>query len=564
MKKYLPFLLTAPIAFFSGCDNSGSDSEQTAGGTDTSQYISVAEGYDIEQLLNKYVSVELTADLSSLTNRQKQMIPLLIEASQLMDEIFWTEAFGGQDTLLPRIEDEAVRKFVNINYGPWDRLNNNEPFIQGYGAKPLTANFYPAGLTREEFEASSAENKNSQYTLIRRSEDGSLKSIWYHEAFTDQNVRAADLLLRAAELAEDKGLRNYLSLRADALLNDQYRQSDMAWLDMKDNTLDIVIGPIENYEDKLMGLKAAHEAYVLVKDKEWSSRLSKYAAMLPSLQEGLPVAARYKAEKPGTDSELNAYDVIFYAGDCNAGSKTIAINLPNDEQVQLEKGTRRLQLKNAMQAKFEKILIPVSQELIAEDQQQHITFDAFFANTMFHEVAHGLGIKNTLDGTQTVREALQEHASALEEGKADILGLYMVTELHEQGEIKGALEEYYVTFMASIFRSVRFGAASAHGKANMLRFNYFRDAGAFTRDPENGRYRVDMAKMQAAMNSLSEKILMLQGDGDKAGTEELMQEIGSVSPQLQEDLDRLTARDIPVDIVFEQGVKILGLDTIPQ
>ena len=228
---------------------------------------------------------------------------------------------------------------------------------------------------------------------------------------------------------------------------------------MKTNTVDVVIGPIETYIDYLFGHKTAAEAYVLLKDKAWSARLARYAALLPGLQRGLPVPEAYKRERPGTDSDLNAYDALYYAGDANAGSKTIAINLPNDEEVQLRKGTRRLQLKNVMRAKFDRILVPIAGELIAEDQRSHIKFDAFFANVMFHEVAHGLGIKRTIDGKGTVRAALKEQASALEEGKADILGLYMVTRLLEQRELTGTtLEDHYVTFLASIFRSIRFGA----------------------------------------------------------------------------------------------------------
>ncbi len=291
---------------------------------------------------------------------------------------------------------------------------------------------------------------------------------------------------------------------------------------------------------------------------EWSQRLSKYASLLPDLQSGLPVADVYKTETPGTESQLAAFDVVYYAGDCNAGSKTIAVNLPNDEEVQLQKGTRRSQLKNAMRAKFDKILIPLSEVLIDPDQRRYISFDAFFANTMFHEVAHGLGIKNTINGKGTVREALKEHASALEEGKADVLGLYMITKLHEKGELEGELREYYTTFMASIFRSVRFGASSAHGKANMIRFNYFREEGAFTRN-ENGQYTIDFEKLQKAMNSLSEKILTLQGDGDYEGVSVLVENMAQIQPELQSDLDRLADLGIPVDIVFEQGIEVLGL-----
>jgi len=326
---------------------------------------------------------------------------------------------------------------------------------------------------------------------------------------------------------------------------------------MKDNRIDLVIGPIENYEDRIFGYKTAFEAYVLVKDMEWSQRLARYAAMLPGLQRGLPVPDAYKAEKPGTDSDLNAYDVIYYAGDCNAGSKTIAINLPNDEQVTLAKGTRRLQLKNATRAKFDAIMLPIAGELITPEQRKHVTFDAFFANTMFHEVAHGLGIKNTLDGRGTVRDALKELYAGIEEGKADVLGLYMITKLHGQGEVAGSLEDYYTTFLAGIFRSVRFGAASAHGKANMVRFNFFADRGAFTRD-ERGLYRVDMAAMRKAVDELSALLLKLQGDGDYAGVQKLLDELGVIRPQLRADLDRLSSRNIPVDVVFNQGKTVLG------
>jgi hypothetical protein len=332
-------------------------------------------------------------------------------------------------------------------------------------------------------------------------------------------------------------------------------------MDVKSNSIELVIGPIETYEDRLFGYRSAYESYVLIKDQEWSERLAKFAQFLPELQRGLPVDAAYKAETPGTDSDLNAYDVIYYAGHSNAGSKTIAINLPNDEQVQLQKGTRRLQLKNAMQAKFEKIMDPIAGVLIDDAQRANVTFDAFFANTMFHEVAHGLGIKNTLTDKGTVREALLDVASSMEEGKADILGLYMITRLHEAGELGDSdLRDNYVTFMAGVFRSIRFGASSAHGKANMVRFNFFAEKGAFVRDAERGTYRVDFDRMQEAMASLSELLLTLQGDGDYEGALKLTNEKGVIGDQLQADLDRLTDANIPVDIVFSQGIAELGLE----
>ncbi|MDH4015470.1 MAG: Zn-dependent hydrolase [Chromatiales bacterium] len=510
--------------------------------------------------LGIYTPVRLSADLSHLSAGQREMIGLLIAASDIMDDLFWQQAYGDRDELLDAIDHADTREFARINYGPWDRLDGDRSFVSGVGEKPKGANFYPPDMTRAEFEAADLEGKSSLYSILRRDADGALRVLRYSEAYADELGRAAELLRQASQLAEDEDFAGYLRMRAAALLSDDYQPSDLAWMDMKSNPIDVVIGPIETYEDKLFGAKAAFESYVLIKDLEWSARLARYTDFLPALQEGLPVAAEYKAEVPGTDSDLNAYDVVYYAGDCNAGSKTIAINLPNDEQVQAQKGTRRLQLKNAMRAKFDEILVPISEVLIAEDQRKYITFDAFFANTMFHEVAHGLGIRNTLDGSGTVREALQDTASAIEEGKADILGLYMITSLHEQGELGDTtLEEYYVTFMASIFRSVRFGASSAHGRANMVRFNFFQDAGAFRRDPASGLYSIDMDAMQKAMTELSRKLLTLQGDGDYAGVQQLLAELGIVRPGLAADLQRLADAEIPVDVVFEQGAEVLGL-----
>lgn len=503
----------------------------------------------------KYTTFTLTTDMKQLSPNEKRMLPYLIQAADIMNDLFWYEAYGKKDALLSYLKGDA-RRFAEINYGPWDRLADNKPFVEGIPAKPLGANFYPTDMSKEEFEKAALPEGNSLYTFVRRNMEGKLYTIPYHEMFSKEVKAVSDLLKTAATYAEDKGLKNYLLLRADALLTDNYFESDMAWMNMKDNGIDIVIGPIETYEDQLYGQKAAHEAYVLVKDKTWSARLAKYATFLPELQQNLPVDAKFKQESPGTDSDLGAYDVIYYAGDCNAGSKTIAINLPNDEQVQLEKGTRRLQLKNAMQAKFDKILVPIADVLVDPSQRKHVKFDAFFANTMFHEVAHGLGIKNTVNGKGTVRESLKEHASALEEGKADILGLYMVNQLLKKGELEGDAKDYMVTFMAGIFRSVRFGASSAHGKANMIRFNYFKDKNAFTKNAD-GTYKVNFENMEIAMNDLSELILQLQGNGDYNGVVNLLNSHGNIPADLQSDLDKLNSRGIPVDVVFNQGLSYL-------
>jgi hypothetical protein len=513
----------------------------------------------------QYTPVRLTADLHGLSEQERRMIPLLVAAAAEMDSVFQQQIYPARDSLLHALSDSSMRRYVEINYGPWDRLDADRPFVPGVGPRPPGAELYPPRPTKEELEQAIARSPTGralagQYTVVQRDSAGQLVARPYHEVYAEPFGRAAARLREAAALAEDPGLRRYLQLRAKALETDDYQPSDFAWLDMKTNTLDIVIGPIESYIDQLVGRKTAAEAYVLLKDKSWSARLAHYAALLPELQRGLPVPDAYKRERPGTDSDLNAYDALYYAGEANAGSKTIAINLPNDEEVQLRRGTRRLQLKNSMRAKFDRILVPIAGELIAEDQRARISFDAFFDNVMFHEVAHGLGIKNTIDGKGTVRAALKEQSSALEEGKADILGLYMVTRLLQRKELTGAsLEDHYVTFLASIFRSIRFGASDAHGRANAAQLSFFEEHGAFTRDSATGRYRVDFPKMRLAVDSLGGLMLRLQGDGDYAGTKRFLETRGALSPTLRSDLARLGTKGIPVDIVFEQGPAVLGL-----
>lgn len=525
-----------------------------------------AESMAARALLEKYTTFTLKSDLGGLSPNQLKMIPLLIQAAEEMNEIFWMQAYGDREELLNDVTDQNLRKYLEINYGPWDRIEDDNPFVEGFGPKPKGANFYPADMTREEFESAAAGSSEkavqlkSLYTVVRRGEDGELAAVPYRKEYAENVERAVELLRAAARLAEDPGFRNYLNLRADALLTDDYQQSDFAWMDMKNNLIDVVIGPIETYEDQLYGYKAAHEAFILIKDMDWSRRLARYTQLLPDLQKILPVPDSYKQETPGSESDLNAYDAIYYAGDANAGSKTIAINLPNDPEVQLKKGARRLQLQNVMRAKFEKILVPIVDVLITRDQRKHVTFDAFFTNTMFHEVAHGLGIKNTVAGKGTVREALKELASSMEEGKADIAGLYAITMLHETGELNDAdLMDNYVTFIAGIFRSIRFGASSAHGRANLARFNFFKQAGAFTRDEVTGTYQIDFELSKKATEELAATILCLQGDGDYEGAAAFMEKFSVMDTMLEADLERLEGEGIPVDIVFEQGLSVLGL-----
>jgi hypothetical protein len=548
------FLLTAILV---GCNSS----DKAANENEAPQRVEVHEASDPVRP-EIYADFKLASDLQGLSENQRKMLVLLIKASEIMDDLYWQQAFGENHAeWLQSIDDERTRNFADINYGPWDRLDDEKPFISGVGEKPIGAQFYPLDMSQEELDEAQGDGKDGLYTLRRRDSSGSIVVVGYHEAYSEQLEKAAALLREAADLADHSGFANYLRLRADAFISNDYMASDMAWMDVKTNPVELVIGPIETYEDRLFGFRSAFEAYVLIKDLEWSERLAKFSAFLPELQRGLPVPDEYKTENPGSDSDLNAYEVIYYAGHSNAGSKTIAINLPNDEEVQLAKGTRRLQLKNAMQAKFEKILEPIAGVLIDESQRHHITFDAFFANTMFHEVAHGLGVKNTINGKGLVRTSLRDISSSIEEGKADILGLYMIVKLHEAGELGDIdLRDNYVTMMAGLFRSIRFGASSAHGKANMLRFNFFAEQGAFVRDEVSGTYLVDFERMEQAMSALSNVLLILQGDGDYEGAVSLTEEKGVIGEQLQKDLQRLSDANIPVDITFTQGVEVLGLN----
>ncbi len=514
-----------------------------------------------------YEPVRLTADLSRLSERERQMIPLIIDAAEAMDEAFWIQAYGDREALFDSLNDPQARRFAEINYGPWDRLEGNRPFVPGVGPKPPGSNLYPADVTREELEAAAAESAErreellGQYTVVERNPAGRLVGVPYCEAFRPQVERAAARLEEAADLAEQPGFESYLRARAEALLSDDYVPSDRVWLDMRDNTLEVVIGPIEHYEDALMGAKTAFEAFVLVKDRDWSERLARYAALLPELQRQLPVPEAYKREEPGADSDLQAYDALYYAGDANAGAKTIAINLPNDEGVQLEKGTRRLQIRNAMGAKYDAILLPLADILIDPEQRQHLSFDAFFQDVMFHEVAHGLGIKETITGRGPVREALRDLAGALEEQKADVLGLFMISRLHAAGELPDTdLRDNQVTFVASIFRSIRWGTASAHARANLATFHFLHERGALVRDEASGTWRVDFERMGPAVDELAGTILRLQGDGGYEAVAAFLGERDELGETLTGDLERVAGAGIPVDVVFEQGQDVLGLD----
>lgn len=554
MKKEFFAAMAAAAILLSSCG--GNSEKKEAAKVD----VKAKKDSIIKAKVLEYADFKLTASIEHLSEKERKVLGKLFEVSQLMDDIYWLQAFGDKNAVLDTLKSKDAKKFFEINYGPWDRLDGNKPFIEGFGDKPLGANFYPTNMTKDEFESWKSDEKTSQYTLIRRDEAGQLAAVPYSTAYNEQIEKAAKLLDQAAKLADNKQLKKYLSARAKSFRTDDYYPSDMVWMDMKSSNIDFVAGPIENYEDEMFNYKTSFEAYVLIKNQVETRYYNKFIKYLPKLQKSLPVPRKYKKEVPGKGSDIGVYSAIYYAGDCNAAGKTIAINLPNDPRVQLKKGSRKLMLKNVMEAKFNSIVKPIAEVVIDPKQAHLVTFNAFFQNTMFHEVAHGLGIKNTINKKGAVREALKEQYSGLEENKADILGLYMIGELVKMKALpKQAIMENYVTFTAGIFRSVRFGASSSHGKANMATFNYFVDSRAIVRDSKTGHYTINESAMRRAIRNISHEILLIQGNGDYNAALKRASDHGKVSSTLAKDLKKIDSKRIPRDLNFIQGSKVVGL-----
>ena len=512
----------------------------------------------MQQKVEEYAWFDLTADLSKLTESERKLLPIFFEIGQIMDDLFWEQTFGDK-TLLDTISDPWVKEFALINYGPWDRLDAEKPFVSGYGPRPATANYYPQDITRAEYDAFADPLKASHYTILTRDENGNLKTVGYYEAYKEKLDRVCELLDQAIEITDNPSMKKYLVERKKSLQTNDYFPSDMAWMDLRNSNLDFVFGPIENYDDAFNSVKTSWEAFVLVKDVDASTKLAKFVQMLPQLQKELPCDPAHKNYVPGTSSDMNLYDVVFYGGDCNAGGKTIAINLPNDDKVQAKKGSRRFQLRNAMQAKFDKIMKPIGEMIIEPSEQSNLSFDAFFWNVTFHEVAHGLGVKQTINGKGSVDEAMQTENSSWEEAKADIIGLNLVCNLIEKGEISDiTVEEAITTYIVGLLRSVRFGASEAHGIANMMCYNYMFENGAFTRNG-NGTYHINYDKARKAMEGWIALILKTQATGDFAFASQYSKDHGTIGPELQKDLDRINKAGIPRDIRFHQGLDVLGV-----
>ncbi|MBU0486832.1 MAG: Zn-dependent hydrolase [Bacteroidetes bacterium] len=525
------------------------------GGNEKKKHKKISAKTPMEKNLEQFVPFVLKADISNCTESEKLLVPIFIEVAKIMDDLFWQQTYGDRDALLAELTDEKDQKYAMINYGPWERMNGDYPFIRKYGRKPIGSNFYPADITKREFEDFDDPLKTNPYTLIRRTPSKSLTVIQYNQAYKNQLSKAAELLTQAVEIADNKSMKKYLTALSSDLLNDDYTASTIAWLELKDNNIDFVCGPIEVYEDKFMGCKTAYTAMIFIKDIEWTEKIDKYTKLVPILEKEIPLDEKYKKPiKDDSRAQLCVYELIYAAGDANAEAKPVAISLPNDERISLEKGSRNMQLKNMVKAKFETILMPIANILVDESQKANVTFDAFFNNIMFQKLSNLIGVKDFIEGKSDLKETLKEKYCVLEETKADMLSIYMTSKLYELGEIKESeVMDSYVTYMASIFRSVRFGCTNVHGKSNMLIFNFFKEFGAFVRNEATGTYKVDREKLEQASDLLLKKILVLQGNRDYKGVAALLKQKGNIKLQLMQDLDKLTTANIPVDIILDQS-----------
>jgi len=548
-------LISSIVLFVLSCD-SGDNSQNIQIQTDTTSQPKLT----VQERLNKYATIPLTTDLSKLSEKDKHMLPVLIEACKIIDDIFWFQSYGQKDSLFAMLKTPEEKKLCEINFGPWDRLNDNEPFIENIKKKPIGSGFYPSDIKYLPFIDMKFEDKLSMYTVIKRAEDGSLYTEPYHIAYKENLEKAAKLLKKAAELSENKEFANFLNLRADALLNDDFYKSEIFWMDMESNNIDLVIGPIGFQEDRFINTKTDYEAYLLIKDFEWSNKLKIYSQTVPEIKNQLQLDDNYKKQILFTKTNIGVYDAIYYGGWSNAGAKMISINHPKDGRILMEKGSKKLQFKNVMKAKFDKVLQPISNILISENERKNIKFDAFFINNLCYEIADAIIVKTTVNNKGPVKDALKDYYPTINALRADILEQFILTKLHEKGVIKEVeLLDNYVIFMANILRSVRFGATISQGSSGVIDFNVLQDMQAFSRDEKTGTYMVNFDKMKSSIEKFSVTIMKILAEGDYDAAKNLIESKGTMQPVLQEDLKRINAAGIPTDIVFEQGTNVLGL-----
>jgi len=531
-----------------------------AGAAEMSTPLRLPTAPELKRMTARFAPVDIQADVSKLPDTERQALVKTLQAARIMDALFLRQAWAGNETLLlDLVQDtsplgkERLHAFL-LNKGPWSRLDHNAPFIPGVPAKPPEGHFYPTGATQAEVEKwvkSLPEEQQKEatgfFTTLRRGPDGKFISVPYSVEYQGELARAAHLLIEAAELTQQPTLRTFLTRRADAFLSNDYYPSEVAWMEL-DASIEPTIGPYEVYEDEWFNYKAAFEAFIALRDDAETAKLSKFSGELQGLENTLPIDPKLRNPKLGALAPIRVVNSLYSSGDGNRGVQTAAYNLPNDERVAAEKGTKRVMLKNIQEAKFQRVLLPIAQVALGAKDRKDVAFDAFFTHILMHELMHGLGPHNiTVEGKQTtVRQALQASSSAIEEAKADISGLWALQSLVDKGVIGKELERtMYTTFLASSFRSIRFGINEAHGKGVALQLNYFLDTGAVV-VAKDGTFAMVPGKVRESVTALTKQLMELQARGDRAAADALLEKMGVVRPEVQHVLDKLAK--VPVDI----------------
>jgi hypothetical protein len=525
----------------------------------TSIIIKAQDTEMLQKKIDQFAPTELKYDSTLLSPRENIVLHKLYEASKIMDEIFLEQVFSKNENIQKNLMLQSSMaakpqlEYFTMMAGPFDRLDHNKPFIGDY-KKPDGANFYPEDMTKGEFQEFIKNNPDqekaftSEFTVIRRVND-KLTAIPFSVFYKDKLSKAAALLREAAQYADNTTLKNYLNLRAQAFETNDYYESDMAWMDLKDHNIEIVIGPYEVYEDELFNYKASFESFVTIKDPVESKKLDRFASYLGEMEEHLPIPEEYKNKERGSESPISVVNEVFTAGDTKAGVQTLAFNLPNDERVRKAKGSKKVMIKNLHEAKFEKLLIPIAKIVLPEDELKYVTFDGFFNHTLMHEMTHGIGpgfIK--VNGRDTeVKNELKETYSKIEECKADILGMYMNIFMIEKGVFPKEFEkEIWVSNLAGIFRSVRFGINEAHGAGNAIIYNFLLEKGGYVYNDKTEKVSVDFKKVYPALEQLATKLLTIQATGDYDGANKLINQYAVSSPSMEILRNKLNS--LPVDI----------------
>jgi len=522
----------------------------------------------------RFAPTEITANASALHSLDRRALDKIIEAARYMDAIFLRQAWSGNAALEKKLEQDSTPDgrerlhYFRINMGPWSRLDNDEPFVPGVPRiKPPGGSFYPDGMTREEFESwihtlptTERDKATGYFYVIRRGPDGKPLSVAYSDEYRQFLEPAAKLLKEAAALTTNETLKAFLRKRADAFASNDYYDSDVAWMDL-DSPIDVTIGPYETYEDGLFNYKAAFEAFVSLRDDAESAKLAKFSAYLQDIENNLPEDPKYRNPKLGTLAPIRVVDEVFAAGDGNRGVQTAAYNLPNDAKIVSEKGAKRVMLKNVQEAKFKKTLVPISQVVLSPADQADLSFEAFFTHILAHELMHGLG-PHAIDlagRKSTVRLELKDLYSAIEEAKADITGLFALQFLIDKGALPASLERpMYTTYVASAFRSVRFGISEAHGKGVALQFNYLSELGGIKYDAGSGKFAADQAKIKDAVKQLTHELLTLEAEGSYQGAKSLLDKYGVIGPTLKSALDKLGGVPVDIEPAFPLAAKVPG------